>query len=79
MQSSLFAIGWEGSGFYTWVSKLNIDFVYFRIRLPFIENIEYIDLRRKIIKVLVQIRILVRNLRAVDQINMAKSRLILDV
>jgi hypothetical protein len=52
---------------------------FFCIRLPFIENIEYIDLRRKIIKVLVQIRVLLRNLRLVDQINMPKSKLILEV
>jgi hypothetical protein len=51
----------------------------FLIRLPFIENIEYIDLRRKIIKVLVQIRVLLRNLKLVDQINMPKSKLILEV
>ncbi|CAF4846585.1 unnamed protein product [Rotaria sp. Silwood1] len=48
-------------------------------RLPFIENIEYIELRRKIIKVLVQIRILLRNLRVVDKINMPKSKLILEI
>jgi hypothetical protein len=48
-------------------------------RLPFIENVEYIDLRRKIIKALVQIRVLLRNLRLVDQINMPKSKLILEV
>ncbi|CAF5157125.1 unnamed protein product, partial [Rotaria sp. Silwood1] len=46
--------------------------------LPFIENIEYIELRRKIIKVLVQIRILLRNLKVVDKINMPKSKLILE-
>ncbi len=40
---------------------------------------EYIDLRRKIIKALVQIRVLIRNLRLVDQINMPKSKLILEV
>jgi len=40
---------------------------------------EYIDLRRKIIKVLVQIRVLLRNLRLIDQINMPKSKLILEV
>jgi hypothetical protein len=50
-----------------------------RSRLPFIENAEYIDLRRKIIKVLVQIRSLLLNLRLVDQINIAKSKLILEV
>jgi hypothetical protein len=54
------------------------NFLYF-IRLPFIENVEYIDLRRKIIKALVQIRVLIRNLRLVDQINMPKSKLILEV
>jgi len=48
-------------------------------RLPFIENVEYIELRRKIIKALVQIRVLIRNLRLVDQINMPKSKLILEV
>ena len=48
-------------------------------RLPFIENVEYIDLRRKIIKALVQIRVLLRNLRLIDQINMPKSKLILEV
>ena len=50
-----------------------------RFRLPFIENIEYIDLRRKIIKALVQIRLLIRNLRLNDQINMPKAKLILEV
>ena len=49
------------------------------LRLPFIENVEYIDLRRKIIKALVQIRVLLRNLRLIDQINMPKSKLILEV
>lgn len=48
-------------------------------RLPFIENIEYIELRRKIIKVLVQIRVLIRNLRLADQINMPKTKLIVEV
>lgn len=50
-----------------------------RCRLPFIENAEYIDLRRKIIKVLVQIRSLLLNLRVVDQINIVKPKLILEV
>ena len=48
-------------------------------RLPFIENADYIALRRRIIKVLVQIRVLLRNLRAVDPINMAKTKLISEV
>ncbi|CAF0764190.1 unnamed protein product [Adineta ricciae] len=67
---------------YTAISSLSDAIVtacHWLGRLPFIENIEYIDLRRKIIKVLVQIRVLVRNLRAIDQINMPKSRLILDI
>ncbi len=58
---------------------MNVFEVMFVIRLPFIENIEYMDLRRKILKVLVQIRVLLRNLRLVDQINMPKSKLIVDV
>ncbi len=56
-----------------------MNFSFFLIRLPFIENVEYIELRRKIIKALVQIRVLIRNLRLVDQINMPKSKLILEV
>ncbi len=58
--------------------KFEMNFSFF-IRLPFIENVEYIELRRKIIKALVQIRVLIRNLRLVDQINMPKSKLILEV
>ena len=60
------------------LKKLKNEILVF-IRLPFIENVEYIDLRRKIIKALVQIRVLLRNLRLVDQINMPKSKLILEV
>ncbi|CAF1233926.1 unnamed protein product [Adineta steineri] len=48
-------------------------------RLPFIENIKYIELRRKIIKVLVQIRLLLRNLRLTDEINMPKTKLIIEI
>ncbi len=56
-----------------------MNFSFFFIRLPFIENVEYIELRRKIFNALVQIRLLIRNLRLVDQINMPKSKLILEV
>jgi hypothetical protein len=76
MQLLLLVIGLEGRLF---AKNSKINCFYFFIRLPFIENTEYIDLRRKIIKVLVQIRVLLRNLRLVDQINMPKSKLILEV
>ncbi|UJR22517.1 hypothetical protein I4U23_025567 [Adineta vaga] len=68
--------------FYTSVSNLSnaiVETCHWLGRLPFIENAEYIDLRRKIIKALVQIRVLLRNLRLVDQINMPKSKLILEI
>jgi hypothetical protein len=68
--------------FYTSISNLSnaiVETCHWLGRLPFIENVEYIDLRRKIIKALVQIRVLVRNLRLVDQINMPKSKLILEI
>ncbi|CAF1104298.1 unnamed protein product [Rotaria sordida] len=68
--------------FYTSISNLSDVIVvtcHWLGRLPFIENIEYIELRRKIIKVLVQIRVLLRNLRVADQINMPKSKLILEI
>ncbi|CAF2522711.1 unnamed protein product [Rotaria sp. Silwood2] len=68
--------------FYASISNLSDTIVvtcHWLGRLPFIENIEYIELRRKIIKVLVQIRMLLRNLRLVDHINMPKSKLILEI
>ncbi|CAF0742387.1 unnamed protein product [Adineta steineri] len=68
--------------FYTSISNLSnaiVETCHWLGRLPFIENAEYIDLRRKIIKALVQIRVLIRNLRLVDQINMPKSKLILEI
>ncbi|CAF4061050.1 unnamed protein product [Rotaria sp. Silwood2] len=68
--------------FYTSISNLSnaiVETCHWLGRLPFIENVEYIDLRRKIIKALVQIRVLIRNLRLVDQINMPKSKLILEI
>ncbi|UJR26562.1 hypothetical protein I4U23_007883 [Adineta vaga] len=68
--------------FYTAISSLSDAIVtacHWLGRLPFIENIEYIDLRRKIIKDLVQIRVLVRNLRIIDQINMPKTKLIINI
>ncbi len=76
MRLLLLAIGLEGKLFEK-LTKMKFFFLF--IRIPFIENMEYIDLRRKIIKVLVQIRVLLRNLRLVDQINMPKSKLILEV
>ena len=75
----LLAIGLEGSRSFEEKNLREECFFLPLIRLPFIENIEYIDLRRKIIKVLVQIRVLLRNLRLVDQINMPKSKLIVEV
>ncbi|CAF1418105.1 unnamed protein product, partial [Didymodactylos carnosus] len=48
-------------------------------RLPFIETSDYIELRRQIIKSLVQIRLLLRNLRMVDTINMPKTKLIREI
>ncbi|CAF1530944.1 unnamed protein product [Rotaria sp. Silwood1] len=68
--------------FYISISNLSnaiVETCHWLGRLPFIENVEYIDLRRKIIKALVQIRVLIRNLRLVDQINMPKSKLILEI
>ncbi|CAF1047410.1 unnamed protein product [Adineta ricciae] len=68
--------------FYTSVCNLSnaiVETCHWLGRLPFIENAEYIELRRKIIKALVQIRVLIRNLRLVDQINMPKSKLILEI
>ncbi|CAF0821417.1 unnamed protein product [Rotaria sordida] len=68
--------------FYTSICNLSnaiVETCHWLGRLPFIENVEYIDLRRKIIKALVQIRVLIRNLRLVDQINMPKSKLILEI
>lgn len=68
--------------FYTSISNLSnaiVETCHWLGRLPFIEIVEYIELRRKIIKALVQIRLLVRNLRLIDQINMPKSKLILEV
>ena len=76
MQSSKLAIGLDGSWFN---GHLFVHISLICFRLPFIENGEYIELRRKIIKALVQIRVLVRNLRLFDQINMPKSKLILEV
>jgi hypothetical protein len=73
----LLVIGLEGRLFQKYIKSI-FKFVCL-IRLPFIENTEYIELRRKIIKVLIQIRVLLRNLRLVDQINMPKSKLILEV
>lgn len=40
---------------------------------------QYVEIRRKMIKDLVQIHFLLRNLRLADQINMSKSKLILQV
>lgn len=68
--------------FYTSLSNLSeaiVDTCHWLGRLPFIENIEYIDLRRTILKALLQIRYLIRNLRLNDQINMAKTKLILEI
>ncbi|CAF2134312.1 unnamed protein product [Rotaria magnacalcarata] len=68
--------------FYTSISNLSnaiVETCHWLGRLPFIENVEYIDLRREIIKSLVQIRFSIRNLRIVDQINMPKSKLIFEI
>jgi hypothetical protein len=76
MQLSKLVIGLDGRRL---INQRQFNEFFLFCRLPFIENVEYIDLRRKIIKALVQIRVLVRNLRLVDQINMPKSKLILEV
>lgn len=54
-------------------------FYFVFARLPFIEYAEYNDLRRTIISVLVQIRVLIRSLKRTDQFNITKTKLIVDV
>lgn len=71
-------IGWEGRCLKEIITKNSRRFSLLN-RLPFIENTEYIEIRQKIIKALVQIRILLRNFRLVDQINISKPKLILEV
>ncbi|CAF0955670.1 unnamed protein product [Rotaria magnacalcarata] len=68
--------------FYTSVSNLSdviVTTCHWLGRLPFIENKQYIGFRGKIIKILVQIRELLRNLRLADQINMPKTKLIVEI
>lgn len=68
--------------FYTSISHLSDTIVlacHWLGRLPFIENTEYIDLRRRIINVLIQIRLLIRSLKRTDQFNITKSKLIVDI
>ncbi|CAF3757449.1 unnamed protein product [Rotaria socialis] len=68
--------------FYSSISNLSDVIVitcHWLGRLPFIENKQYIGFRGKIIKILVQIRELLRNLRLADQINMPKTKLIVEI
>jgi len=72
----------KSPNFYASISHLSDTIVatcHWLGRLPFIENADYISLRRKIIKVLVQIRFLLKNFRIGDQINMPKAKLIVEL
>lgn len=69
-----------------WLGRFDdriVDFVltieFSSCRLPFIENVKYINLRQKIIKDLIQIRTFVRQLNIPDSTKTIKSKLILEV